>query len=209
MTLETGKLVAKARPKQTSMPTTSPTVALPYHQRDWVDVEPGQYDKSFEVSKKMIRLLQPDLSALREEDGAVEFRILAPMFCSEFTSSQYWSSRTWLNNLQKGGGFKKRFQCRVDPYSADTILYLRAIQGHSGGNHINPTLKDNERLRGAHLPRWTLPRHALDHSIRNDSGWQRRQERETCGVHYGREPTVHRSLSRKGLRLDESQNCSV
>ena len=42
----TRKLVAKARPKQTSMPTTSsPTVALPYHQRRWIDVEPGQYDR--------------------------------------------------------------------------------------------------------------------------------------------------------------------
>ena len=50
----------------------------------WIDVETGPYDKScFEVSKKMIRLLRHDPSVLREEDGAVEFRILAQMFCSE------------------------------------------------------------------------------------------------------------------------------
>ena len=66
----------------------------------------------------------------------------------------------------------------MDPYSADTILYLRAIQGRSGRKHISPT----RRLRRAHLPRWKLPRSALDHSIRIDSGWRRRQERETCGV---------------------------
>ena len=92
MTLETvqGKPVAKAGPKQTSMTTTSsPTDTLPCHKRDWIDVEPGQYDKiCFEVSKKMIRLLRHDFSVLREEDGAVEFRILAPMFRSEFTSSR-------------------------------------------------------------------------------------------------------------------------
>ena len=59
---------------------------LPYHQREWIDVEPGQYDKScFEVSNNMIRLLRHDPSGLREGDGAVEFRILAPMFRSEFT----------------------------------------------------------------------------------------------------------------------------
>ena len=40
-------------------------------------------------------------------------------------------------------------------------------------------------------------------------GGKRRQERETCGVLYGREPNVHRSLSRKGLRRDEAQDCSV
>ena len=97
--------------EQTSMPTTSsPTTTLPYHLRVWIDVEPGPYDKScFEVSKKMIRMLRHDPSVLREEDGAVEFRILAQMFRSEFTSSQHCSIRTWL---------------------AGTILYFRAIQGH-------------------------------------------------------------------------------
>ena len=77
----TGKLVAKARPKQTSIPTTSSSATtFPYHQCVWIDAEPGPYDKScFEVSEKMIRLLRHDPSVLREEDGAVEFRILAQM----------------------------------------------------------------------------------------------------------------------------------
>ena len=48
--------------------------------------------------------------------------------------------------LQRGGGAKKRYQHRVDPYSADTILYLRPIQGHSGGKHIDPTVQDNVLL---------------------------------------------------------------
>ena len=190
----TGKLVAKARPKQTSTPTTSSKTALPYDQREWIDVEPGPVDKSyFEVSKKMIRLLRHDSSALREEDGAVEFRILAQMFRSEFTSSQHWAIRAWLNYLPKGGGLRKRFQYCVDPFHADTILYIRAIQSNSGGKHINPTLQHNVQ---AYLSRWKLPRHALDHPICIDSGWQRRQKRVTCGVLYGRESNGHRSLSR-------------
>ena len=97
--------------------------------------------------------------------------------------------------LAKEGCHNKRFLCCVDPHSADTILYLRTIQGDTGGKHINLTLQDNvfvtERLRRAHLPRWKFPRYALDHSIRIDSGW--RQRRETCGVLYGRESNVHRS----------------
>ena len=194
--------------------TSSPTVTLPYHQREWIDVEPGPYDKGcFEVSKKIMRLLRHDPSVCREEDGAVEFRILAPMFRSEFTSSQYWSIRTWLNYLQEGGGPEKSFQCCVDPFSADTILYFRAIQGHSGGKHIILTLQDNVLLPSdiaEHiLPRWKLPRCALDHSMWIDSGWQRRQERETCGVLLGCESNVHRSLSREGLRRYEAQDCSA
>ena len=77
----------EARPQQTSMTTTSSMITLPYHLRVWIDVEPGPYDKGcFEVSKKMIRLLRHDPSVRPEEDGAVEFRSLAQIFRSEFTS---------------------------------------------------------------------------------------------------------------------------
>ena len=41
-----------------------------------------------------------------------------------------------------GGGNKKRFQYCIDP-SGQEILYLRALQGHSGRNLIDPSLKDN------------------------------------------------------------------
>ena len=34
----------------------------------------------------------------------------------------------------------------MDPHSPETFLYLRAIQGHSEGTHINPTLQDNVLL---------------------------------------------------------------
>ena len=40
-----------------------------------------------------------------------------------------------------GGGNKKRYQCCTD--SSGAILYLRALQGHSGRSHVDPTLQDN------------------------------------------------------------------
>ena len=40
-----------------------------------------------------------------------------------------------------GGGNKKRFQYCTD--SSGTIVYLRALQGHSGRNLIDPLLQDN------------------------------------------------------------------
>ena len=40
-----------------------------------------------------------------------------------------------------GGGNKKRFQYCTDS-SGQEILYLRALQGHSGRNPIDPTLQD-------------------------------------------------------------------
>ena len=41
-----------------------------------------------------------------------------------------------------GGGNKKKNQYCADP-SGQEILYLRALQGHSGRNLIDPTLQDN------------------------------------------------------------------
>ena len=40
-----------------------------------------------------------------------------------------------------GGGSKRRYQYCSD--NLGTILYLRALQGHSGSNLIDPTLQDN------------------------------------------------------------------
>ena len=42
------------------------------------------------------------------------------------------------------GGNKKRFQYCTD--SSGTILYLRALPGHSGRNLIDPLLQDNVEI---------------------------------------------------------------
>ena len=44
--------------------------------------------------------------------------------------------------MQGVGGNKKRFQYCTDSSGQD-ILYLRALQGHSGRNPIDPSLQDN------------------------------------------------------------------
>ena len=104
----------------------------------------------------MIRLLRHDDSASREEDGAVKFEDLAPI-----VPSSHWSIRTWLNFLQRGGGIKKRFQFCVDPNSPETFLYFQAVQGHTGGKHIESYIARQrvvaERFRRAHPSRRKLP----------------------------------------------------
>ena len=49
---------------------------------------------------------------------------------------------TLLRHGPKGGGNKKRFQYCTDP-SGQEILYLRALQNHSGRNPIDPSLQNN------------------------------------------------------------------
>ena len=48
----------------------------------------------------------------------------------------------WNSTMAKGGGNKKRFQYCTDP-SGQEILYLRALEGHSGRNPIDLTLHNN------------------------------------------------------------------
>ena len=53
---------------------------------------------------------------------------------------QLWSDDRWKACLAVGGS-KRRYQYCSD--NSGRILYLRALQGHSGSNLIDPTLQDN------------------------------------------------------------------
>ena len=64
------------------------------------------------------------------------------MLRNKFEYSQYWFDDVWKSKMAGGGGNKKRFQYCSDP-SGQEILYLRAPQGHSGRNPIDPSLQDN------------------------------------------------------------------
>ena len=46
----------------------------------------------------------------------------------------------------KGRGEKKRFLYCLSPYSSDKFLCFRAIEGHSGGNLVDPLLHNNVLL---------------------------------------------------------------
>ena len=73
----TGKPVAKAKPRPKPTFTLTP-VSFPYHERKWIDVDPGKFSQGcFEVSKFKIRLLRHDESVPREDDGAVRIDDLA------------------------------------------------------------------------------------------------------------------------------------
>ena len=60
---------------------------------------------------------------------------------SEKAQIHNWSDDRWKACLDAGGGSKRRYQYCSD--NSGTILYLRALQGHSGSNLIDPTLQDN------------------------------------------------------------------
>ena len=110
-------------------------------RRKWIDTEPGKHSLSeYEVSKKVIYLLRHSQQVHREEDGAVHFWRMKENLQNQFPQSIHWSDDRWKACLA-AGGVKRRFQYCTD--SSETIVYFRALQGHSGRNLIDPSLQDN------------------------------------------------------------------
>ena len=102
------------------------TKTLPIGERTWTDRKPQVYSlNDYSVSKKLINLLRH--GCLPRED---------------FVHSQHRSDEKWKSIIARGGGSKKRFQYCTDP-SGQEILYLRALQGHSGRNPIDLSLQDD------------------------------------------------------------------
>ena len=63
------------------------------------------------------------------------------MLQNQFPQIHYWSDDRWKACLAAGGGAKRRYQYCTD--ISGTIVYLRALQGHSGRSLIDPSIQDN------------------------------------------------------------------
>ena len=130
---------AKAKP-QMREPVDTPST-IPMHEK-WIDIEPSEPTlAAYEVSKKVISLLRHNQTVQREDDGAIQFWRIKFHLRNQFSQVQHWSDERWKSCLAAGGGTKRRYQ--YCPDSSGTILYLRALQGHSGRNLIDPMLQDN------------------------------------------------------------------
>ena len=134
---------AKAKPQKRDS-TSSSTRTILIVERTWTDVETGKHSLSdYQVSKKLIHLLRHG-SLPREDDGAIEFWRMTDHLQNHFVHSRHWSGEKWKSIMARGGGNKKRFQYCSD-FSGE-ILYLRALQGHSGRNLIDPSLQGGQKL---------------------------------------------------------------
>ena len=85
-------------------------------------------------------LLRHSQHVNREEDGAVQFWRIKENLQKYFLHCPHWSDSKWKVCLTGGGGNKKIFLYCTD--SSGTIVYLRALQGHSGCNPIDLSLQD-------------------------------------------------------------------
>ena len=131
---------AKAKPQPRELVGT--TATIPMHERRWIDIEPSEQNlASYDLSKKVINLLRHNQTLQREDDGAIQFYKIKFYLRNHHSQIQLWSDDRWKACLAAGGGSKRRYQYCSD--DSGRILYLRALQGHSGSNLINPMLQDN------------------------------------------------------------------
>ena len=112
------------------------------HERRWIDIEPSEQTlAAYDLSKKVISLLRHNQTVQRKEDGAIQFCRIKIYLRNHSSQLQHWSDDRWKSCLAAGAGSKRRYQYCSD--NSGRILYLRALQGHSGNNLIDPTLQDN------------------------------------------------------------------
>ena len=131
---------AKAKPQQRE--PVDRTTTIPMHERRWIDIEPSEQTlAAYDLSKKVISLLRHNQTVQLEKDGAIEFYRIKFYLRSHSSQVQHWSDDRWKACLAAGGGSKRRYQYCSD--NSGRILYLRALQGHSGNNLIDPSLQDN------------------------------------------------------------------
>ena len=129
------KAKAKAQPRESTGTTT-----IPLSERVWIDIEPSKQNlESHDLSKKIINFLRHNQKLHREQDGAVQFYKINFHLRDHFPI-QNWSDNRWLACLAAGGGPKRRYQYCSD--NLGSIIYPRALQGHSGSNLIDPALQD-------------------------------------------------------------------
>ena len=111
------------------------------HERRWIDIEPSEQTlAAYDLLKRVINLLRHNQTVQREKDGAIEFYRIKFYLRNHHSQIQVWSDDRWKACLASGGGSKRRYQYCSD--DSGRILYLRALQGHSGSNLIDPTLQD-------------------------------------------------------------------
>ena len=131
------KAKAKPQPRESSGTTT-----IPLSERIWIDIVPSKQDlDSHNLSKKVMNLLRHNQKVHREQDGAVQFYKIKFHLREYSLSIQNLSDNRWLACLAAGGGPKRRYQYCSD--SLGSIIYLRALQGHSGDSIIDLAMQDH------------------------------------------------------------------
>ena len=139
--------VVAARSKAKAKPQKRETVELPntvpMNGRKWIDIEPAESSLSaYEVSKKVVNLLRHCQTICNEKmteqfnSGESSF-IFGIHFHKTNIGRMIVGKHAWQQEEDQ------KEDISVVQIFAGTIVYLRALQGHSGRSLIDPSSQDN------------------------------------------------------------------
>ena len=118
-------------------------MVVPIDQQKWKDIPAVDYvdqgSLSFSDSKTMTRILR-HRGLHRERDGAMDWDIWLLMLCREYGKALRWTNHEWIDHLHRGSEKARFLRCLN---SDGFIHYMRAMQGNSGGNEVDPLLLHN------------------------------------------------------------------
>ena len=124
---------AKAKPQRRE--TVEVPSTIPMNERKWIDIEPGISSLSaYEVSKKVINILQQSQKVQREDDGAVQSWRNKDSIQDQFPKTLSWPDNHWIARLAAGGGAKRRYQYSTDA-SGENCLSPSSSRTFRGQSH--------------------------------------------------------------------------
>ena len=136
----------------------------------------NQYERNWSFFFVMVVYLEKKMERLNSGDWRIKY------LRNDFVHSRHWSDEKWKSTMARGGGNKKIFQyCIVSP---GEILYLRALQGHSGRILIDSSLQDNvlipdDFFKYIYHVGWAINLHSIINSGLTPGG-QKLSERSFC-----------------------------
>ena len=170
---------AKAKPQRRE-PANYLSSIIPMNAGIGLILNQGISLSAYEVSKKAIHLLRHSQQV--EEDGAVHFWRIKENLQNQFPQIPNWSGNRWKACLAAGGGAKRRYQYCTD--DSGIIVYLRALQRHSGRNLIDPSLQDNVVIQSGFF------QHIYHIGCAWPGGWCPQGKRTTGGGGLARVPNL-------------------
>ena len=116
---------------------------IPIHKRVWEDLTANEFSYGYrsetQVSKFVSNSVRHENSRERETDGVIHGKVMSPKLRFQFQSDggSNFSDRDGINFIGKEAN-KTRFQYCQN--SCNKLLYIRAIQGHTGREMIQPEM---------------------------------------------------------------------
>ena len=132
---------SKAKSKPQKRETVEFSSTIPMNERKWIDIEPGESSLSLRTRSRRKSSIFFDTVKRYNERMMGQFNSGESSFIFGINFHKSIIGRMIKAYLAAGGGVKRRYQYCTD--ISATIVYLRALQGHSGRNLIDSSSQDN------------------------------------------------------------------